>query len=354
MFDQDPIVGADKRKCIVVGRAAAGIYLILKAERATGVEVLVPANVCYAAIFPILYAGGKPLFCDVDALSGNVTLETFTQVCTPQTRAAIVPHMYGNPVKDMAQIAEFCRQRQILLIEDCASAMGARADYPLGQMGDYTIYSMGYSKTLDLGGGGLVCSTHNLEHLENMERELPLLSKEAADNMNFFSKMYRTIRNLGSGTALEKAIYRVLPDSLKDGFLFRVTNSEKERLFDGLAGLSNSIVQRKAVLQNYEEKLTKCQFRRYAYAEGAVPWRMCLYVEPELRKCLIAKMLDCGLPVSDWYPCVAPIFGDEGVYLGAQWHERHIVNFPIPEKTDVVEQICNVLTEISQHAEERG
>ena len=352
MLIEDPIIGI-KRNCLIVGRAAAGIYLILKAEGISGFEVLVPANICYAAVFPILYAGGKPRFCDVDALSGNATLETFTQACTQQTRAAIVPHMYGNPVKDMAQIADFCRRKQILLIEDCASAMGAQADYPLGLMGDYTVYSMGYSKTLDLGGGGLVTSAEGLKALEAMEKELPMQSEVAEENMRFFSKIYRTIRNFGAGTALEQAIYRVLPDNLRDGFLFRLSDEQMMRLLDGLKGLDSSIAWRRNGLQDYERCLMECSFQRYEYVNGAVPWRMNLYVEPDLRKRLIAKMLECGLPVSDWYPRVTPFFSDIGVYPGAQWHEKHIVNFPIPEKADIVKQICRVLTEMSQQGKER-
>ena len=353
MISEDPIIGIG-RSCMVVGRAATGIYLILKEHKIEGAEVIVPANLCYAAIFPVLYAGGKPRFCDVDATSGNITLETFESACTKNTCAAIVPHMYGNPVSEMSEIAEFCRQNHILLIEDCASAMGAQADYSLGAMGDYTVYSMGYSKTLELGGGGLVCSARNLENLECRERQLPPFSETMEKNLSFFSKVYRTIRNSCDDTPLEHAIYRILPDCLKDGFIYKILDKEKERLLIGLNALPERIEMRREMLLEYERHLTQCQFQRYHYAEGAVPWRMNFLIEPVLRKRLISEMLKRNLPVSDWYPRVTPIFGDHGFYPGTEWHEQHIVNFPIPEKLAVVEQICTVLTEISQEAIEKS
>lgn len=162
----DPVI-RQPGACLVVSRAASAIYLVLSALRLPNKQVLVPANLCYAAIFPILYAGYEPVFCDVDVTSGNVTYESVAAALTPETGAMIVPHMYGNPVGDMPEIAQICRQSGILLIEDCASAMGAKSPgYPLGAMGDYTVYSTGYSKTLDLGYGGLLVS-HTFSRLLN-------------------------------------------------------------------------------------------------------------------------------------------------------------------------------------------
>lgn len=342
MYITDPVL-QESRNCIVTGRAATGIYLILMAEHLSGGEILAPANLCYAGLFPAVYADMKIRFCDVNSITGNVTLETLQAAFTSSVRAAIIPHMYGQPVCEMKEIAEFCHMHNVLLIEDCASAMGAKAEYTLGAMGDYTVYSTGYSKTLDLGYGGLVCSNRSLEELEKLEQNLPSLTCEDEETISFFSKLYRTIRNHGAGTPLEKAIYQALPECLKTSFLHCIDQDQKEKVFNTIKQLSQVIQERRRKLQSYKDALMSSSWRLYPYSEGAVPWRMSLFVPEERREALIQLMLNEKVPVSDWYPRVTPIFMDDGQYPGAQWHEKHILNFPLLIPDTEISHICSIL-----------
>lgn len=347
MLYTDPVLQI-KRNCLVVGRAATGIFLILSSSCREGGEVVVPANLCYAGIFPAIYAGMNVRFCDVERDTGNVSLDSFQQACSKQTVAAIIPHMYGQPVGSMAEIAAFCRERKILLIEDCASAMGAEADYPLGQMGDYTVYSTGYSKTLEIGYGGLVCSDLPMEQLEKAENELPLLTNEDDENMSFFSKIYRTIRNHGSDTMLEREIFRILPECLKRGFIHRITDQQKEKLISHFDELRKVIHQRRKKNAWCADRLKDAGLSLYPYTAGAVPWRFSFYAEPACRKAIINHFLKQGLPISDWYPRVTPIFADHGSYPNAKWHEEHVINFPLLLEDEELEQICSAVNSVCE------
>lgn len=352
MYITDPVL-QESRNCIVTGRAATGIYLILVAEHLSGGEILAPANLCYAGLFPAVYADMKIRFCDVDSLTGNVTLETLKAAFTSSVRAAIIPHMYGQPVREMKEIAEFCHMHNVLLIEDCASAMGAKAEYALGTMGDYTVYSTGYSKTLDLGYGGLVCSSRSLEELEMLEQNLPCLTCKDEETISFFSKLYRTIRNYGTGTPLEQAIYQALPACLKTSFLHCIDKDQKKKVIDAIKQLPQVIKERRTKLQKYKDALIGSSWRLYPYSEGAVPWRMSLFVPEERRGALIQHMLDEKISVSDWYPRVTPIFMDDGQYPGAQWHEKHIVNLPLLIPDVELSRICFVLLNEDKNIEGR-
>ena len=116
MINFNPITN-ESGECIVVGRAASAIYLVLSELSKKDKFVIVPANICYAAIFPILSAGLKPLFCDIDKYSGNVTVESIRNVINEENIvAAIIPHMYGNPVKDIIEIKVAFRDIEI---ENC-------------------------------------------------------------------------------------------------------------------------------------------------------------------------------------------------------------------------------------------
>ncbi len=58
-----------------------------------------------------------------------------------RTKVIFVYHQYGFP-QDMDKILEFARAKQLIVVEDCAHALGSQyKGKPLGSFGDYTIYS---------------------------------------------------------------------------------------------------------------------------------------------------------------------------------------------------------------------
>lgn len=341
----NPVTG-ESGYCIAVARASVGIYFaLLEKQYPEGSKIIVPANLCYAGIFPAIYAGLKPEFCDVDPFTGNVTFDTFSSAYDADVVAAIIPHMYGNPVEQLPEIAAFCRMNQILLIEDCASAMGASAqNYKLGSVGDYVVYSTGYSKTLDLGFGGFLFSkNYDLSFTESLEEQLPDISEESERNMAFFSKLYRLIRNAGSDTKIEKMIFRGLSESCRDDFLHKIDNGKKAWLFEQIKNLPDVIEQRRSALAHYKEKLEGCCLQPYPYAVGSVPWRYNFFVDGGLREFVIKRCLEEGLPVSDWYPRVTNLFGVHDEFPGAKMHEKMILNFPLLVSTEKIDQICMLI-----------
>ena len=59
-----------RKNSLFVGRAATAIYLILKTLMEEK-EVILPSNICYAAVYPIIYSNNVPVFVDVDKRTGN-------------------------------------------------------------------------------------------------------------------------------------------------------------------------------------------------------------------------------------------------------------------------------------------
>ncbi len=331
---------------LAVGRASVGIYSILKTQCHPSDAVLVPANICYAAIYPILYANLHPVFCDVDLLTGNITWNDFIDCYTPDIKVVIIPHMYGNPVYDLLRIAEFCKLNHILLIEDCASAMGAQSEhYELGSVGDYCIYSTGYSKTLDLGSGGFVCCDNraSLAEIEAFEKTLPAHDPKSDDNQMLFSKIYRLLRNEGHGTPIERMIYRELPVCCINDFVFRIDQSHGQWLYNQLGGLNEVIFQRRQKAHIYDHALADLQSIHYPYEVGAVPWRYNILVRNKnARKLIITHCLEAHLPVSDWYPNVTPMFGVDKRPKAAI-HEQWILNFPLLISDEQIQKICAII-----------
>jgi len=330
--------------CIVTGRGAAAIGLALSAIGAQGGRVLFPANICYAAVLPALYHGFAAAFCDVDAASGNVTRALVEAALTEDTVAAVIPHMYGNPVADLPEIAGLLRARGVVLIEDCASLMARDAAGCLpGTVGDYVVYSTGYSKTIDNGIGGLLFSKrHDLSALEKTQRALPPFREEFEEIWSNFSRTYRVLRNEGQNTPQAREVYARLPERFRESFSFSVDAEMEGRILASIERLDEVIAERRRQCALYRSCLDLPEERMYVFSPDAVPWRFNLYVGQE-RAAFIRHCLEQGLPVSDWYPAVTPIFRCDAPFPGAQAHEKKIINFPLLIPDERIREICAVV-----------
>ena len=67
-----------------------------------GDEIVTSPITDMGALTPILYQGAIPVFADVDPRTCNVTAETIEPRLSGRTRAIIVTHLFGNPVRDGA------------------------------------------------------------------------------------------------------------------------------------------------------------------------------------------------------------------------------------------------------------
>jgi dTDP-4-amino-4,6-dideoxygalactose transaminase len=145
---------------VAVSNGTVAVELALHAVGIeAGDEVIVPPRTFIATASAVAMRGAKPVFADIDPVSGNVTAETIAAVITPATRAVIVVHASGWPC-DMDPIVALARARGIRVIEDCAQAHGATYNgRSVGTIGDVGAYSFCQDKIVSTGGeGGMVVS----------------------------------------------------------------------------------------------------------------------------------------------------------------------------------------------------
>ena len=134
------------------------LHLALRAAGiGPGDEVVTPAFTFIATAEAIAYVGAQPAFADVDGATFNVTAATLEKALTPRTRAVIVVHLFGQ-CAEMPPIADLCKRRGLVLVEDCAQAIGADwAGKQAGAWGDFGCYSFYPTKNLGAyGDAGLV------------------------------------------------------------------------------------------------------------------------------------------------------------------------------------------------------
>jgi dTDP-4-amino-4,6-dideoxygalactose transaminase len=122
-----------------------------------GDDVIVPGRSFVASASCVALKGARPVFCDIDRESQNITVKEIEKVFTKKTKAIIAVHLAGWPC-ELEELRNFCDRKGVFLIEDCAQAHGAKyKGRPVGSFGDVSCFSFCQDKIISTGGeGGLL------------------------------------------------------------------------------------------------------------------------------------------------------------------------------------------------------
>ncbi len=117
-----------------------------------GDEVVTSPFTFISSAWGINYVGATPVFADIEAGTFNLDPVALEAAVTPQTKAIIVVHLFGQPAR-MDEILAIAAKHKLFVIEDCAQAVGARyKGTPVGILGDAGTFS--FYPTKNLGGCG--------------------------------------------------------------------------------------------------------------------------------------------------------------------------------------------------------
>ena len=156
---------------IGVDNGLNAIVLGIKAlEIGRGDEVIVAANTYIATVLGASLNGATPVFVDVTA-DHNMDPDKIEAAITPNTRAVLVTHLYGQAC-EMAEIKAICKKHGLYLLEDCAQSHCAKSCGEMtGTIGDLGFFSFYPTKNMGgFGDGGAVLT--NNEALRDRIRAL--------------------------------------------------------------------------------------------------------------------------------------------------------------------------------------
>lgn len=143
------------------GTTALHLALVIAGVQ-PGDDVIVPSFSFIATANAVTYVGARPVFADVDLVTGNVTAETLDAVITQRTSAVIAVDQAGMPL-DLDPIRELCDRHSLALVEDAASGAGSTyRGRAVGAGADVTAWSFHPSTVLTTGEGGML-TTDNPE-----------------------------------------------------------------------------------------------------------------------------------------------------------------------------------------------
>jgi dTDP-4-amino-4,6-dideoxygalactose transaminase len=154
---------------------ANGTIALIAALQAAGIrfgdEVIVPAYTWDGTATAVLFAGGVPVFADVDPDTYCLDIASAERVVTPRTRAVIPVHL-AMRFTDMNALAALAQKHSLKIIEDCAHAHGGQLEgRGAGSTGDLGCFSFQESKLMTAGEGGIVI-TSSLAHFEHLQSQV--------------------------------------------------------------------------------------------------------------------------------------------------------------------------------------
>lgn len=149
-----------------------------------GDEVLTVSHSYFATASAICLSGATPVFVDIDETM-LLDPELLQQHLTPRTRAVLPVHLNGYPC-DMEPIRAFCDEHDLILIEDCAQAIGAT--YRGAKVGTFGTgcFSLHPIKALGACGDGGFISTDDAEVAAKL-RQLRTIGHVDRDHIRWIS-----------------------------------------------------------------------------------------------------------------------------------------------------------------------
>jgi dTDP-4-amino-4,6-dideoxygalactose transaminase len=271
----------------VIG-VANGTDALVIALRALGVkpgdDVVLPSLTFYATAEAVADVGARPVFCDVDAGTRNVTVDTVSAALTPATTAVIAVDLFGVP----APTPQLRATLELPVLEDAAQAAGASlGNRRAGALGDAATLSFYPSKNLPCFGDGGAIATDD-DAIARTARALAFHGSHDTETFTYVGYNSRL-------DELQAAILRVLLPKL-DGWCDGRRAGARAYLDAGLA--EHVVVP--------------------VVPDGAIPaWHLYAVTRPRADE-LLRALADAGVGARPYYrvplhrqPAMAPFVGDQ-------------------------------------------
>lgn len=142
---------------VACANATDALYFAMVAnDIGPGDEVLVTNFSWVSSATCITRAGATPVFCDIDLDTYHLSFDSIKRMVSKHTRALVYTHLFGS-MSDTREIEDWCKEHDILFIEDAAQSVGSSLDgRKAGTLGDCSVYSFNANKVIaGIAGGGM-------------------------------------------------------------------------------------------------------------------------------------------------------------------------------------------------------
>lgn len=216
-----------------------------------GDEVLLPSFNFPSAANAVLGAGGRPVLCDIDPLTQNLSLEDVKNRISKKTKAVVAVH-YGGVACPMEELQRLCQEAGAVLIEDAAQGIGAAyRGIPLGTLGGYGAISFHHTKNLTCGEGGLLLAEQEASY--HLAQQYRLHGTNRTMYLNGEADRY-TWNMPGSCTALGEPAAAVLLSQMESlDEITRIRIEIMKQYMEFLEPLERRGIARRMVIPDYAQ-----------------------------------------------------------------------------------------------------
>ena len=168
-FEEEFAGYCETKYCVGVANGMDALQLALLAwDIGPGDEVIVPGMTFIATWLAVSQTGATPVPVDVCADTVNIDASLIEQSITPNTKAIIPVHLYGQPA-DMDPILSIADKHGLRVLEDAAQAHGARyKGRRTGGIGHAAAFSFYPGKNLGAFGDGGAITTNDKALFERL------------------------------------------------------------------------------------------------------------------------------------------------------------------------------------------
>jgi dTDP-4-amino-4,6-dideoxygalactose transaminase len=272
---------------VCTAHATAALHIsMLAAGIGPGDEVVTTPMTFLSSANAIVYAGGTPVFVDVDSATANIDPAAVQAAITPRTKAIIAVDLYGL-MADMVALRSLADRHGLSLVEDAAHCVEGRRDgFGPGRLADYACFSFYATKNLTCGEGGAITAREGAK--KSLLRQLGShgMSKNAADR--YAGKYHHW-------------------DMERLGYKYNLSDVNAALLLPQLPKLAKRLERREEICRRYEAAFRETPGVSFPVVpEGMTSGRhlFTIWVNPEKRDTVLAGIQAQGVGVAVNYRAV--------------------------------------------------
>jgi perosamine synthetase len=338
------------------GRVA--LYLILRALGVgRGDEVIVPAFTCVAVPNAVLYAGGTPVYVDIDEATYTADPAAVQAVIGSRTRAVLAQNTFGLS-SDLDALADAAATQGAMVVDDCTHGLGGTYHgRPNGAAAHAAFYSTQWSKPISTGLGGIAVTTNaavarELAAQEAQAREPSVADRALLGAMLVARERIATPRTLRAGRAAYRVVSRagLVPGSssgdelagteMPEGFVARMSDLQARLAARRLPKLGAKVRRRRAVAARYSAWLT-AHGATPAYEPATSEHAFLRYpLRVRERDAFVADARRRGIDLGDWFH--SPLYP---IVTDLERWGYHTGSNPVAER--VAAEIVNLPTDVA-------
>lgn len=299
-----------RKYCVLTNSGTTALYLAYSLLGNKRPKVLLPALMCANPMWAAHYAGKIPIFSDIAESTATINPDSVGRLLKKDKAIGIVlaVHLYGNPAA-MEELKHVCSKYGVSLVEDLAQALGGISDNGVlfGSSGDCAVVSFGYSKIIDVGGGGafLTDDASIAAAARRLQDRLKMDYDCGVEKLNlFYRKLFYAIWECGQNDTRFYTMFDSFPELFRNLFLRTLSDGIASNILHSLGSLQEEVLWRRKIAKVYTEALRGIPSIKPITSGAGVPWRFTFRMPPEKRNSLLEGVRAAQYDISSWYPCI--------------------------------------------------